>query len=123
MIATVWDMARSRDASALDDLWAVLGGEGALAAADRHETLDELAPGLATEAGDPFRRRAALLVSLIHDVCGSRVADPYSAERGALAELAQTFRVNPAGYPDVDVLEDAIVDAMASQVRNRLEAM
>lgn len=99
MIETVWAMDAAEDRRALEDLWRLLGGAS------------ELSP----EGG------AALVVGLIHRLCGK--GDVYAAERVALADLAKTAEVDPAVYPRVAALEDAIIDGLAARLQRKLDAM
>src|SRR4051794_9758220 len=92
-------MRDMRDRAALDDLWRLLGGRSALP----------------SDQGDH------LVVGLIHRLCGK--GDLFAAERGALAELAKTAGLDPGRYPEVDELEDAIIDALAGKLQERLETM
>lgn len=99
MISTVYAMRDMGDRAALDDLWRLLGGRSALP----------------SDQGDQ------LLVGLIHRLCGK--GDLFAAERGALAELAKTAGLDPHRWPEVDELEDAIIDALATKLQERLEKM
>lgn len=100
MIRTVSQMAEVGDEKALDDLWRLMGG----------------APG----TSDP-QVKAGLVTELIHKTCGK--GNLYGAERAALDQLAETVDVAPAAYPDVEPLEDAIVEAIGERLREKLAAM
>src|SRR6478672_1612099 len=95
MLETISEM----DQEALQDLWRLLGGES------------DLPPGTGAE----------LVGGLVHRLCGK--GDRYAAERSALADLGKTVGVNAGHYPRVDALEDAIIEALAKQLKEELDAM
>lgn len=103
MVETVRAMAAARDDRALDDVWRLLGGAGG-------------------ERGVSARgQKAELIVALVHDMCGK--GGLYSAERGALEQLANTVGVEPSRYPAVDPLEDAIVEALSKRLEDEISRM
>jgi uncharacterized tellurite resistance protein B-like protein len=99
MLATINAMADARDRSALNDLWRLLGGGSSVPAdADRD-----------------------LALTLVHRLCGK--GDPYAAERASLAQLAETVGLDAARFPHVEPLEDAIIEALAAKLQERLRKM
>lgn len=140
MLQTIQEMALSGDQEALEGLWKLLGGEGPLstdasegfipADADFADQLSQLA----TDLGDDGRsfedlpaaeqKSLLVLVLLVDAIFGRKASgDPYAAERASLAELAKTFEVRAGRYPAVEALEDAIAEAMAKRVQEKLKSM
>lgn len=101
MIATVRAMAAAGDRTDLRDLWQLLGGSSELPSDD-------------ADAG-------RLVTDLVGGLCGK--GESFMAERRAIAKLASTVGVDPEAYPQVEPLEDAIIDALAKRLREKLTAM
>src|SRR3954452_1540939 len=99
MIATVQRMAELGDDEALADVWKLLGGESELPA-----------------SGGP-----ELVAGLLHRLCGK--GDRYAVERSALADVAKTVALDAQSYPQVDELEEAIVEALGERLREKLADM
>ena len=99
MLETISEMEEADDQKALEDLWRLLGGGS------------DLPPGTG----------AKLVGDLVHRLCGK--GDRYAAERSALADLGRTVGVDAVGYPRVGALEDAIIDALAKRLQEKLRAM
>jgi hypothetical protein len=99
MLETIGEMEERGDPKALEDLWRLLGGES------------HLPPGTG----------AKLVGGLVHRLCGK--GDRYAAERSALADLGKTVGVDAGRYPRVDALEDAIIEALAQRLQEKLDAM
>jgi hypothetical protein len=140
MLQTIQQMALLGDQEALEGVWRLLGGEGPLTAdasdgfvavdGSFAEELDKLAGDLG-EDGQSFselpvgeQNGLLVLMRLVDAVYGRKAAgDPYAAERASLAELAHTFDVRAGRYPTVEALEDAIVEAMARTVQEKIKTM
>ena len=100
MIATIDRMIAERDDAALNDVWRLLGGDSTLPKPSEN---------------------GALLKQLVGSVCGK--GDLYTAERAALAEVADAVGVDPNAYPSVEDLEDEILEAVAERIQEKLNAM
>ena len=106
MIQTIYSMAEANDRDALEEVWSLLGSEMKLMPAGRAQSA-----------------HADLLVQLIQSSCLPK-GDVYAAERTALVEMAKTVGVDDAArYPTVDVLEDAVVEALEARMLDELERM
>jgi hypothetical protein len=110
VLATVHHMALTGDTDALQNLWRLLGGVGPLSA-----------DGTSLREFGPEHPDVQLITELIRKLCGK--GDPYAAERTALAELAKTMQVDAAKYAAVEPLEDALLEAMAARLQEKLDAM
>lgn len=106
MIATIHQMRAARDARALNDMWQILGGS----------------TSLRLDSDDEWDAAVALVSALAQQTCGGP-DDPYLAERKALGELAKILKVNTADHATVEALEDALIDAAAKRINQKLAGM
>jgi hypothetical protein len=106
MMATVIEMADQRDATALNDMWRVLGGKTSLR--------------LGTD--EDWQAAATLINSLIHDTCGGS-KDPFLSERKAMSEIARNLKIDARSHSTIEELGDALVDEASRRIQKKLAAM